>query len=267
VRVGGVEHVHYLFGVREGPQRRTRRRHRLPAPAIFAILAVLGLAVGGIAYLSRLPGIGNAETRVHSILAEHHGVLSGSTPAKLAEAVVAVEDENFYKNFAIDILDGAGRAALAVLGTSGDPGGSTIPQQLARQLYGGGGGVEGTIEAVALGVKLSLNYTSSQILNMYLNSVYYGNNYWGDVAAARGYFGVSPRSLNWAEATMLAGLPQAPSAYDPKRHLALAKLRQRHVLDQLVDNHILSGSRAAAIFRQPVPLRFGPRRPPNREAE
>ncbi len=228
----------------------------------------LGLLVGGLVYLSSLPEIGDAPERVQRILSEHHGIPGGPIPpAKLAAATVAVEDENFYENFVINMFDGAGRAALATLGTNGDPGGSTIPQQLAKVLYVKGDGVEATLEAIGLGIKLSLHYSRAQILNMYLNSVYYGSGYWGEVAAARGYFGVSPASLSWGEAAMLAGLPQAPSAYDPRRHFKLAKLRQHHVLDQLADNQILSNARAEAIFGQPLRLRFYPRNPPYREGE
>ena len=72
---------------------------------------------------------------------------------------------------------------------------------------------------------------------------------------AHGYFGTSPYQLTWGEAAMLAGLPQAPSAYDPLRHFSLARLRQRHVLDQLVVNHYLTAAQANAAFRQPLPLR------------
>ena len=90
---------------------------------------------------------------------------------------------------------------------------------------------------------------------MYLNAIYYGNGYWGEIAAAHGYFGVSPRRLTWAEAAMLAGLPQAPSAYDPKLHLALAKARQRHVLDQLVANGHLTTAAADRAYGEPLPLR------------
>ena len=75
---------------------------------------------------------------------------------------------------------------------------------------------------------------------MYLNVVYYGHGYWGDVAAARGYFGKTPYTLDWAQASLLAGLPQAPSAYDPLEHLELSKERQRHVLDRLVVNDYLT---------------------------
>jgi Transglycosylase len=231
-----------------GPPR--RRRLLIGAAALAAVIAV------GIVYLLSLPGTGDAEARVRQILAEHGDVPARlPPPARLGRAVVAVEDEHFYANVAVNVADGAARAALSALQRGGDPGGSTIDQQLAKRLYPDSGGWLGTLEDIGLGVKLSLNYSRAQVLNMYLNSVYYGNGYWGDVAAAHGYFGVSPRRLSWSEATILAGLPQAPSAYDPERHLALARQRQGQVLDQLVDNDELSQAQATAISRQPLPLR------------
>jgi penicillin-binding protein 1A len=203
-------------------------------------------------YVTTLPSVTDADARVDHILSVHHGTDLGlSPPRRLGDAVVAVEDEHFYANFIINMLEGAGRAALAALHTSQDPGGSTIAQQLAKQLYGS----NGTLREIGLSVKLYVNYSKAQILSMYEDAVYYGNGFWGAEAAARGYFGVSPYALSWAEAAMLAGLPQAPSAYDPLRHLALAKERQRHVLDQLVVNHYLTTAQADAAYRQRLPLR------------
>lgn len=242
------------FGL--GRPRGASIRRRLLLAATAAVAIALVATLGGFAYLLSLRGVGDAEARVQRILA-HHGGLAAPLPppAKLATAVVDVEDENFYENVAVNIVEGAGRAALATLQRAGDPGGSTIGQQLAKRLYPHGGGVGGTLEEIGLAVKLSTHYSKSQILNMYLNSAYYGNGYWGDVAAAHGYFGASPRALTWGEASMLAGLLQAPSAYDPKRHPALARERQRHVLDRLVENQVISASRAAAISRERLPLR------------
>ena len=144
---------------------------------------------------------------------------------------------------------------MASLHSNGDPGGSTIAQQLAKQIYGKGSGFGTTLEEIGLGVKLELHYSKAEILEMYLNAIYYGNGYWGYASAARGYFGVNPNALNWAEASMLAGLPQAPSAYDPLSHFRLAKQRQRHVLDQLVVNRYLSEAKANAAYRARLPLR------------
>lgn len=219
-----------------------------------ALIAALSLIA--TVYVVMLPAVGDAEARVRRVLALHHGTYGPRpVPRRLGDGVVAVEDEHFYSNFVVEILDGAGRAALATLQTSRDPGGSTIPQQLAKQLYGHGSSLRATLREIGLGVKLSLTYTKAEILNMYLNAVYYGHGFWGDVAAARGYFATSPRRLDWAEAAMLAGLPQAPSAYDPLAHLARAKRRQRHVLDQLVANHFLTPAQADAAFRERLPLR------------
>jgi membrane peptidoglycan carboxypeptidase len=225
------------------------------AGLILVTLAAVLLAATTL-YVALLPGVGDAPRRVEQILATHRGTLGGPRPpVKLADAAVAVEDEHFYSPFVINVLDGAGRAALATLNTGQDPGGSTIEQQLAKQLYGHGSSLTATLREIGLGIKLSLEYPTSQILSMYLNAVYYGHGYWGDVAAARGYFGVDPNALSWAQAALLAGLPEAPSAYDPLAHLALAKLRQRHVLDQLVVNHYLTRRQANAAYAEPLGLR------------
>lgn len=224
------------------------------ALAVFVLFVSLVLA--GAGYELSLPGVGNAEARVAAIVHAHGGQLASlPLPPKLAASVVAVEDEHFFSNVFVNVFDGAARAALAALRRNGDPGGSTIEQQLAKQLYPHGPGLSGTLDEIGLGVKLALTYSKPQMLGMYLNVVYYGNGYWGEVAAARGYFGVTPDHLTWAEAAMLAGLPQAPTAYDPLHHLALAKQRQHHVLSQLVVNHIVTATQAAAIYRTPLPLR------------
>jgi Transglycosylase len=234
--------------------RRARRRLLLFGAGTVALIAAF-FAMGAI-YLATLPGVGGAEQRVYRILALHHGLYAGPQPAaQLGDAVVAVEDEHFYSNFLINVLDGAGRAALASLYDNHAPGGSTIAQQLAKQLYGPGTGLAVTLRDIGLGIKLSLDYPKTQILDMYLNAVYYGHGYWGDAAAARGYFGTSPTSLDWAQAAMLAGLPVAPSTYDPLVHYALAKQRQRHVLDQLVVNHYLTAAQADAAYAEPLGLR------------
>lgn len=226
---------------------------------VAAVVATfLALLVAGTVYLATLPGVGDAEARVEAILARHGGrALPPPPPARLAEAVVSTEDENFYDGVIPNVASGAARAAVAALQSSEDPGGSTIAQQLAKRLYPHGGGVVGTLEQIGIGIKLSLHYSHEQVLDMYLNSIYYGNGYWGVVAASHGYFGVSPRRLTWGEASLLAGLPQAPSAYDPIYHLPFARLRQRHVLDQLVANGYLTSPEADAAFREALPLRTG----------
>jgi membrane peptidoglycan carboxypeptidase len=236
--------------------RPRRARWRLLRVGAVALALIVALFAAGAIYLASLPSVGDAQQRAYRILALHHGRYAGPQPAaRLGDAVVAVEDEHFYANFLINILDGAGRAGLATLDDGQDPGGSTIAQQLARQLYGRGSGVTATLRDIGLGVKLSLAYAKPQILDMYLNAVYYGHGYWGDTAAARGYFDTTPTALSWSQAAMLAGLLVAPTTYDPFAHYALAKQRQRHVLDQLVVNHDLTASQARAAYVEPLGLR------------
>ena len=236
---------------------RTRRRPRSRLVRVVAVLlAVMAAFVfSGLGYELSLPSVSDAPALVAAIVKAHGGEIGHlPLPAKLGEAVVAVEDEHFFANVMVNIVDGAARGALTALHTSGDPGGSTIAQQLAKQLYGSGTGFGATLEQVGLGLKLSLSFSKPEILEMYLNAIYFGNGYWGYVNAARGYFGVSPGSLDWAQAAMLAGLPQAPSDYDPVRHFRLAKERQRQVLNQLVANHVLSAAQALAAYRSPLQL-------------
>lgn len=247
--------IEHAIQTHAGPDWRRLRRRALVALAVISIVTVVLFAAAAV-YVISLPGVGDAPARVHRILAAHHGIYDpGPPPRKLGEAVVAVEDEHFYSNFLVNILSGVGRAGLATVQASPDPGGSTIQQQLAKQLYGEGSSLGSTLREIGLGVKLSLHYSRAEILNMYLNAVYYGHGYWGDAAAARGYFGANPDQLDWAQAAMLAGLPQAPSAYDPLEHLALAKERQRHVLDQLVANHYITDVQADAAYGEAIPLR------------
>lgn len=240
--------------VRKGPSRGWKSR--LIRTAFFMLGLFAALAAAGLGYELSLPGVADAPARVDVIVRGHGGVVGElPLPSKLGEAVVAVEDEHFYSNALLNIFTGAARAGLATLRSSGDSGGSTIAQQLAKQIYPSGTGFGATLEQVGLGLKLSLGYSKPRILEMYLNAIYYGHGYWGYVNAARGYFGVSPDQLTWAEAAMLAGLPQAPSAYDPVLHLALAKQRQRQVLQQLVANHILTAAQSDATYQAPLHLR------------
>ncbi len=236
--------------------QQSSRRARIARRAVAGVggIVLLLLAAGGV-YLTTLQSVGDAQQRARRIMIAHQEpVTSLPTPPRLVASVISVEDEHFYNNVVVNVLTGAGRAALAALRTSQDPGGSTIDQQLARQLYGGGHGVGSTLREIGLGVKLALDYSKQQILQMYLNVAYYGHGFWGVDQAARGYFHTTPAQLTWAEASMLAGLLQAPSAYDPLEHYALGRQRQAHVLTQLVVNHHLTHAQATAVFNAGLPL-------------
>ena len=103
-----------------------------------------------------------------------------------------------------------------------------------------------------MAVKLNFSYSKAQILQMYADVAYFGQNYYSLGAASCGYFGVMPARLTWPQAAMLAGLVQAPSAYDPVTHPALARSREVHVLSRLVATGMLSQPQASAALAQPL---------------
>jgi membrane peptidoglycan carboxypeptidase len=229
------------------------RRHRVLLALVVALLA----CASGAAWLyTTLPGVADAP-RLAAARLGGAPATRAPLPHRIATAVVAVEDERYWHHGAVDPIS-LGRVAVdSVIHPGRDGGGSTLTQQLARVLYlHGGGGALDTLRAVELAFKLEHRYSKTRILAMYLDSVYFGHGYWGIGAASRGYFGVAPRRLTWGEASLLAGLPQAPTRDDPVRHFAVARARQREVLRQLVANHRLTPAQAAAAYRAtPRPIR------------
>jgi penicillin-binding protein 1A len=237
--------------------QRPRSRRLLRALCMILLLVVaivlVALAAGAV-YVATLPGVGDARARAERLMAAHHEAPGMPVPPRLASAVIATEDEHFDDNVVLNVATGAGRAGLAVLDGGTNPGGATIDQQLAKQLYGQGSGLGGTLRQIGLGIRLGLHWSHHELLAMYLNVNYYGNGFWGAKQASEGYFHTSPSRLSWAQAAMLAGLLQAPSAYDPLAHPALARARREHVLDQLVANGKLTAPparRAAATALAP----------------
>lgn len=214
-------------------------------------LGMLLISISSTFYLTSLPSVDDAEARVAALLRLHHGADTGlPSPHKVGQAAVAVEDERFYAHHGIDSL-GLVRATWTTLTSHSVEGGSTITQQLAKALYvNDDHTIRTKLPLLGMAVKLEERYSKAQILEMYLNAIYYGNGQWGIAQASQGYFGKAPMALDWAEASLLAGLPQAPSAYDPTRHFALARGRQRHVLDRLVSTGVLSRSQADAAYAE-----------------
>lgn len=220
-----------------------------------ALLAVATLTAG-VAGWALTPAVSGAEQSTARILAAHAGKDSVALPEpdRIGAAVVATEDSRFYRHHGIDTV-GVLRAAVSALTSSADPGGATLDVQLGKVLYGAaGGGPVGKAQQSLLGLKLDRQYTKAQVLELYLNAVYYGHGFYGINAASHGYFGAAPSELSWAQASLLAGLLQAPSRDDPLQHLPQAKARQAHVLDRLVTTSILSVDQARAAKVEPLHL-------------
>jgi len=237
----------------ERPRAGRRRRRIRRTVAVLCALGFLAVAAFG-ALLLVTPSARQAEAIARA--RDHaHGVAypGPPVPARFAAALVATEDHRFYSDPGVDPV-AVGRVALGYLsGHGSQQGGATITQQLAKMLYTpGNSGPAGEVEQVVMAVKLNFSYSKAQILQMYADVAYFGQSYYSLGAASCGYFGVMPARLTWPQAAMLAGLVQAPSAYDPVTHPALARAREVHVLSRLVATGMLSQPQASAALAQPL---------------
>jgi penicillin-binding protein 1A len=250
-----------LAGVRERPAAGPVRRRRTGRGLRRLVRLVVGVVVLAVLLLTGgwvlTPSVGDASDRVTAQLAAHDApALRGDVPAKLAAALIATEDSRFLSTPGIDPL-GMVREPLGAV-TGRDEGGATLEQQLAKNLYEhGGDSALAKGATVVLALKLDRAWTKQQILRMYVDDGYYGHGLYGLTEAAEGYFGVRPASLTWAQASLLAGLFQAPSAYDPLVHPVVARDRQAHVLDRLVATGSLTRAQADAVAREPWGLAAG----------
>ena len=235
-----------------------RTKHRWRRCVAGALAAVVVAALLGVAVLWRLtPSVAGAGqlVRAHLSAFDSPELVALPKPDRVGQALIATEDSRFSQTPGIDPVSTL-RASLAVMTGNIDTGAATLEQQLAKNLYfPQDDGLVVKVQEAELALQLDAHYSKNDILRMYLADVYFGHGFYGLPAAAHGYFGVAPARLNWAQASMLAGLVQAPSAYDPISHLSRGRLRQRHVLNRLVATNVLSAAQADAAFAAPLRLR------------
>ena len=175
-------------------------------------------------------------------------------PQIAREAVIANEDHNFYYHHGVD-FGGIMRAGVADLTHQEFQGASTITQQLARKLFlNDQVSISRKIQEALLAIEIERYYTKDEILERYLNIVYLGSGAYGIDAAAHTYFGESVEKLTLPQSAMIAGVIAAPSDYSPFVNLALAKDRQRHVLDRMVESGYITQSQADAAANAPLGL-------------
>ena len=235
-----------------------------------AAIVCIGL-VGAVTayYASRLPPMAEwsvpqrpANVRIlaaNGALISNRGDSAGEAltldemPDYLPQAVIAIEDRRFYWNFGIDPI-GLARAALANLRAGRVvEGGSTLTQQLAKNLFlTPERTFERKVQEVIMAMWLQMRLSKKQILTLYLNRVYLGGGAYGVDAAARRYFGKSARDVTLAEAATLAGMLKAPSHYSPATHPAAAEARMQTVLAAMQDAGYISGRQASLAMSNQV---------------
>ena len=170
-------------------------------------------------------------------------------PETYIQAVIAVEDHRFYEHGGIDLL-AMGRALWNDLRTwSFAEGGSTITQQLAKNLcFSQEKSIVRKVAEVFAAWDLERRYSKDEILELYVNSIFFGSGCYNVGSASETYFGKEPKDMTDSECTMLAGIPNAPSVYDPTANPDLALQRQRQVVERMVAEEFLTGGQAAAIL-------------------
>ncbi|MGL4825541.1 MAG: penicillin-binding protein 1A [Alphaproteobacteria bacterium] len=182
-----------------------------------------------------------------------------AVPPSVIQTFLVAEDKNFYEHFGLDIL-GIGRAALTNLANRGQKrpvGASTITQQVAKNflLASNEVSLERKIKEAILALRIEKAFPKNKILELYLNEIYLGRGSYGIAAAALTYFNKSLEELNIEEAAFLAGLPKAPSRYDPIQAPTLAKSRRDWVIGRMVEEGVITFEEGRKAQQEPILLR------------
>jgi len=214
---------------------------------LILLAGIIGFIIGYSVYsdaLKEKPLI----SRMDEIENDEHFVPFSELPKNYINAVVAVEDHRFYDHGPIDFI-AIGRAIwVNVTNFELREGGSTITQQLAKNvILSQDETATRKLGEIVAAFDIEKNYSKDDILALYVNSCYFGEGYYGIYDASMGYYNKEPKDLTLDEATMLAGVPNAPSVYAPTVNPDLAKKRQEHVLNKMVEYGYISKEEANSI--------------------
>lgn len=221
---------------------------------IFILISIsLSLLVIGNGYNMYKEAIDkiSIEDKVKEIQSKENYTKVSELQQMYINAVISVEDHRFYKHPGIDII-AIGRAVVNdIKAMSLVEGGSTITQQLAKNIYfTQEKKFERKIAEVFMAFEIEKRYNKNEILELYLNTIYFGDGYYTVKEASRGYFGKEPIEMNDSECIMLAGIPNAPSVYAPTKNPELAKQRQKQVIEKMIKNKYLTQEEADKILEQ-----------------
>ena len=241
----------------------------LGGAALFTLALLVSLALA-VAYpnLPEISGLTDYRPKLPLRVISADGVLLGEfgeerrifmpitqTPKVMQDAVLAIEDARFYRHNGVDYL-GVLRAGLAQFNKAKSQGASTITMQVARNFYLS---TEKTftrkIYEILLALKIERQLSKQQILEVYMNQIFLGQRAYGFAAASEIYFGKPLAAVTVAEAAMLAGLPQAPSAYNPVSNPKRAKRRQQYIIDRMEANGFITEEQAETARNETLKLR------------
>ncbi len=179
-------------------------------------------------------------------------------PKVMIDAVLAIEDTEFYQHGGVS-YKGFLRAALANLRSAKSQGASTITMQVARNVYlSSDKNYMRKIYEILLTFKLEHLLTKDQILEIYMNQIFLGNRAYGFSAASDAYFGKPLKDITIAQAAMLAGLPKAPSAYNPIINPKRARIRQQYIIERMLENGFITKEQAEVAKEEDIKVKTGP---------
>lgn len=221
--------------------------------AIIVVLIISVILINGYQIYSRALEEISLQDKVNSIRSDENFTSINDVPDYYINAIIAVEDHRFREHGAIDIIS-IGRAILSnIQQKSLIEGGSTITQQVAENLYfieSDDSVILKKVAEIFMAIDLEKNYSKDEILELYFNIIYFGEGYYGIAEASNGYYQKEPKDLTLYEATLLAGVPNAPSVYAPTINPDLAKSRQGKVLRSMVEYGYLTQEEADTVLAQ-----------------
>ena len=187
--------------------------------------------------------------RIDAITNQENFVPYNEISPTYINAVIAVEDHRYYKHGPIDIISIFRAMHSNIIHKEFKEGGSTITQQVCKNIiFNQDKSLIRKIAEVFAAFDLEKYYSKEEILALYANSSYFGDGYYGIYNASKGYFNKSPKDLNLNEASILAGVPNAPSIYSPNANPDLCKKRQKHVLNKMLNYGYISKESLNSIF-------------------
>ena len=218
---------------------------------LFIICVVAGLIImnGYDKYIEALE-LKPTEIVIEELKSKSNYTEYEDVPEIYYKALVAVEDRRFYKHNGFDLVGICRAIYIDIKSKELLEGGSTISQQLAKNLYfPQDNTLERKIAEIFMAMKLEREYEKEDILEFYVNGIYYGSGYYSIYDASKGYFGKKPIDMTDYECTLLVGIPNAPSVYSLNNRPDLAKQRQEKVIECMVDVGYIEQDEAEAIIK------------------
>lgn len=225
---------------------------------LLLFILVIIIIVGSVLYLNgnklykeKLSEI-SLENKVSSVRENSNFIKLNSLPTYYKDAVVSVEDRRFYSHGTIDFIALARATFSNIKQKDFKEGGSTITQQTAKNLYliKEKDVSNRKVAEFLIGRDLEKKYNKDEILELYVNTIYFGDGYYGIQEASKGYFNKDAKDLTLYEATMLAGVPNAPSLYAPTINFHLTQSRQKKVVSSMVETGTLSQEESDKLYTQ-----------------